>query len=301
MRILCAVDGSEYSQWGIQALEAFASREPEHVTLLHVVDKPALRSLTGKNALGERRALAAMEKAGGILLRDAARSAHVALGQAATAPRTQFRTILAHGPLANTIVKHARRLKTDLIVMGSRGLSDIQGFLLGSVSRQVASTAACSVLVVKQPMPKLLHVALAVDNSKPSRAAANFLRSRILPESATVAILTSVESPVTDLAARYLSDSQLAELKRPVMERATALVDGLRGEFIKDGYSVVTQVQMNHVIDTIVKYVAANHDQLLVIGSRDLTKSERLHLGSVSESLLRHAPCSVMIVRGARA
>lgn len=301
MRILCTVDGSEYSQWGIQALEAFASREPEHVTLLHVVDKPALRSLTGKNVLNERRALAAMEKAGGILLRDAARSAHVALSQAATAPRTQFRTILAHGPLASTVVKHARRLKTDLIIMGSRGLSDIQGFLLGSVSRQVASTAACSVLVVKQPMPQLLHVALAVDDSKPSRAAAKFLRSRILPESATVTILTSVESPVTDFAARYLSDSQLAELKRPVMERATALVDRLRGEFIKEGFSVVTQVQMNHVIDTIVKHVEVNHDQLLVIGSRDLTKSERLHLGSVSESLLRHAPCSVLIVRGARA
>lgn len=300
MRILCAVDGSEYSQWGIQALEAFASREPEHVTLLHVVDKPALRSLTGKNVLGERRALAAMEKAGGILLRDAARSAHVALGQAATAPRTKFNTILAHGPLASTIVKHARRLKADLIIMGSRGLSDIQGFLLGSVSRHVASTAACSVLVVKQPMPKLLHVALAVDDSKPSRAAAKFLRSRILPESATVTILTSVESPVTDFAARYLSESQLAELKRPVMERATALVNGLRDDYLKEGYPVVTQIQMNHVIDTIVKYVEANHDQLLVIGSRDLTKSERLHLGSVSESLLRHAPCSVLIVRGAR-
>jgi nucleotide-binding universal stress UspA family protein len=299
MRILCTVDGSEYSQWGIQALEAFASREPEHVTLLHVVDKPALQSLTGKNVLNERRALAAMEKAGGILLRDAARSAQVALSQAATAPRTQLRTVLAHGPLANTIVKHARRLKADLIIIGSRGLSDIQGFLLGSVSRQVASTAACSVLVVKQPMPKLLHVALAVDDSKPSRAAAKFLRSRILPESAAVTILTSVESPVTDFAARYLSDSQLAELKRPVMERATALVDDLRREFIKEGYAVVTQVQMNHVIDTIVKHVEATHDQLLVIGSRDLTKSERLHLGSVSESLLRHAPCSVLIVRGA--
>ena len=301
MRILCAVDGSEYSQWGIQALEAFAGREPEQVTLLHVVDKPALQSLTGKNPLGERRALAAMEKAGVILLRDAARSAHVALGQAATAPRTKFQTILAHGPLANTIVKHARRSKAGLIVMGSRGLSDIQGFLLGSVSRQVASAAACPVLIVKQPMTKLLHVALAVDDSKPSRAAAKFLRSRILPESATVTILTSVESPVTDFAARYLSESQLAELKQPVMERATALVNALRDDFIKEGYSVVTQIQMNHVIDTIVKYIEANHDQLLVIGARDLTKSERLHLGSVSESLLRHAPCSVLIVRGARA
>jgi len=55
------------------------------------------------------------------------------------------------------------------------------------------------------------------------------------------------------------------------------------------------------VIDTVVTQVEADHADLLVIGSRELTKSKRLYLGSVSESLLRHAPCSVLIVRGARA
>jgi nucleotide-binding universal stress UspA family protein len=58
---------------------------------------------------------------------------------------------------------------------------------------------------------------------------------------------------------------------------------------------------MDHVIDTIVKRVEADHADLLVIGARKLTKSERLHLGSVSESLLRHAPCSILIARGVRA
>lgn len=300
MRILCAVDGSEHSQWGIQALEAFAGQAPDQVVLLHIIDQPSLQAAVNKNSVARKRALAAMEKAGTTLLRDAARAARLALGQAATRPRTKFQTILAHGPIAQTISRTARRLKADLILMGSRGLSDIQGFLLGSVSRQVAATAPCPLLVVKQPLTALLRVAIAVDDSKPSRAAARFLRSRILPESSMVTILTSMESPVTDFAARYLSESQLAELKRPVMERATRLVNGLRDEFIKDGFSVVTQVQMDHVIDTIVKHVEASHDQLLVIGSRELTKSERLYLGSVSESLLRHAPCSVLIVRGAR-
>lgn len=301
MRIVCAVDGSEHSQWGIQALQALASREPEQVTLLHVVNKPALHALTGKNPISGRRALAAMEKAGGIVLRDAARSARVALGQAATAPRSTIHTILAHGPLAKTIAREARRVKADLIILGSRGLSDIQGFLLGSISRQVAAMAPCSVWVVKQPTHKLLHITLAVDDSKPSRAAAKFLRSYLLPETATVTILSSVESPVTDFAARYLSESQLAELTKPVMERATAFVNSVRNTFIKDGFLVVTKVQMDHVIETIVKHIEANRDELLVIGSRDLTKSERLYLGSVSESLLRHAPCSVLIVRGTHA
>jgi nucleotide-binding universal stress UspA family protein len=192
-------------------------------------------------------------------------------------------------------------MKADLILIGSRGLSDIRGFLLGSSSRQVASIAPCSVLVVKQPLPQLTRVILAVDDSKHSRAAARFLRSRILPESATTTILSSAERPVTDLAVRYLSKAQVAELERPVLERATRLVTTLRDEFVKEGYAAVTDVQMDHVIDTIVKQVEADRAELLAIGSRDLTKSERLHLGSVSESLLRHAPCSVLIVRGWRA
>jgi nucleotide-binding universal stress UspA family protein len=301
MRILCAVDGSECSQWGIQTLEALAGREPESVTLLHVVDPMALRVSRGRNLVAEKRALAAMEKAGGILLREAERSARVALGQAATGPRTTLHTILTHGPLGRTIARQAQRMKADLILIGSRGLSDIQGFLLGSISRRVASIAHCSVFVVKQPIQELRRVTLAVDDSKHSRTAARFLRSRILPESAATTILSSAERPVTDLAVRYLSNAQVAELERPVVERATQLVTALRNEFLKDGYSVETEVQMNPVIDTIVKHVEAHHPDLLVVGSRDLTKNERLHLGSVSESLLRHAPCSVLIVRGTRA
>ena len=301
MRIVCAVDGSEYAQWGVQALQALASREPEHVALVHIVDPSTLQATKGKNPVAVKRALAALDKAGTLLLREAERSARVALSQAATGPRTKFQTVLAHGPFAKTIVQQAKRLKADLILMGSRGLSDIQGFLLGSTSRQVAAIAPCSLFVVKQPVTKFRQIALAVDDSKPSRAAARFLRARILPESATVSILTSAESPVTDLASRYLSESQLAALTQPVMDRATSLVNALRDDFIKDGYPAVTHVRMNHVIATIVTHVEAEQDDLLVFGSRELTKSERLHLGSVSESLLRHAPCSVLIVRGARA
>jgi nucleotide-binding universal stress UspA family protein len=301
MRILCAVDGSECSRWGIQTLEALAGREPEDVTLLHVVDPSALRAGKGGNPVAKKRALAAMEKAGGMLLREAERSARVALGQAVTCPHTTFHRVLAHGPLARTIARQAQRMKADLILIGSRGLSDIQGFLLGSVSRQVVSIAPCSVFVVKRPILKLSRVTLAVDDSKHSRSAARFLRRHILPESATTTILSSAERPVTDLAVQYLSKAQVAELEGPAVEHATRLVMALRDEFLKDGYAVDTDVQMNHVIDTIVRRVEAHHADLLVIGSRELAKSERLHLGSVSESLLRHAPCSVLIVRGRHA
>lgn len=301
MRILCAVDGSECSRWGVQALEALADREPENVTLLHVIDPSALRAGRNRNPVANTRALAAMDKAGGILLREAEQSARVALGQAATGPRSTLHRILAHGPIARTIARQARRVKADLILIGSRGLSDIRGFLLGSISRQIASIAPCSILVVKQPLLQLTRVVLAVDDSKHSRAAARFLLSHILPEAATTTILSSAERPVTDLAVRYLSKAQVAVLEQPVLERATQLVMTVREKFVKEGYAAVSDVKMDHVIDTIVTQVEVDHADLLAIGSRELTKNERLYLGSVSESLLRHAPCSVLIVRGARA
>lgn len=299
MRIICAVDGSEYSKWGVQTLHALAEREPARVTFVHVIDKTAFRPTKSKAASLDKRALTAMETAGRAILRDAERVAKVALGQAATSPRTAFRRVLAYGPIAETIAQEAHQCKADLILIGSRGLSDIKGFLLGSTSRRVAAMAPCSVFVVKAPLSSLGRLTLAVDDSRPSRVAAQFLSSQILSELSTVTVLSSVESPVSDLAARYLSASQLSELMQPVIERTTRLVNSFRDEFIKEGWTATTKVQMDHVIDTIIKHVEADGTDLLVVGSRRLTKNERLHLGSVSETVLRHAPCSVLIARPA--
>jgi nucleotide-binding universal stress UspA family protein len=248
-----------------------------------------------------RGAKAALEKAGDALLRQASQQANVVLSQSALRPRTKIRTVMLAGSPAATIVGRAAQERSHLIVVGTRGLSDVKGFLLGSVARKVASLAPCPVLVVKQPLLTVSRVLLAVDHSKGSRAAARFLRSGFLPDTAAITICTSAETPVSDLASRYLSDRQLEDLKQPVLDRATDLVTELREEFIKEGYTVTTNVQMNHVIDTIIKLATANHSELLVVGSRGLTGKERLHLGSVSESLLKYAPCSVLIVRGARA
>lgn len=301
MKILCAVDGSEFSQWAVEALGSLDQSKIESITLLHVVDTHKLKAVGSPRVVSYRGAKAALEKAGAALLKRARQQAEVALSQSAIRPRTKIRTVMLTGSPAATIVQRAAQERSHLLVMGTRGLSDIKGFLLGSVARKVASTAPCPLLVIKRPLQSANRVLLAVDHSKYSRTAARFLRTGFLPETATITIYTSAETPVTDLAARYLSDEQLSELKRPVLEQATALVTELREEFIKEGYTVTTEVQLDHVIETIIKLATVSQSDLLVVGSRGLTGMERLHLGSVSESLLKYAPCSILIVRGARA
>ncbi len=301
MNILCPVDGSEFSQWAVESLGALDRSSIESVTLLHVVDTHRLGGVGSPRAVSYRGAAVALEKAGAEVLERASRQAAVVLSESPRIPHTKVRTLMQSGSPAARILQRAAQTRSPLIVMGTRGLSDVQGFLLGSVSRKVASLASCPVLVVKRPMNKAERILFAADGSKYSKAAAKFLRCGLLQESVTITICTSAETPVTDLAARYLSERQLEELKRPVLDAATALVTGLREEFIKEGYTVTTEVRMNHVIETILALAAEEQSDLLVVGSRGLSHQERLHLGSVSESLLKYAPCSVLIVRGARA
>jgi nucleotide-binding universal stress UspA family protein len=56
---------------------------------------------------------------------------------------------LIEGPTAEAIVSVAATRKSDLIVMGSRGLGRLAGALLGSNSQKVLSHASCPVLIVR--------------------------------------------------------------------------------------------------------------------------------------------------------
>jgi nucleotide-binding universal stress UspA family protein len=56
---------------------------------------------------------------------------------------------LVTGDPADEIIRLANIYKTDLIILGSRGLMGMKRIVLGSVSSQVVEEANCSVLVVK--------------------------------------------------------------------------------------------------------------------------------------------------------
>lgn len=58
-------------------------------------------------------------------------------------------THLATGDYANEILRIADETNADVIVMGRRGLSALEGLITGSVSYKVSQRANCSVLTVK--------------------------------------------------------------------------------------------------------------------------------------------------------
>lgn len=65
--------------------------------------------------------------------------------------RSRLSHAVAHGNPPQLILAKARQLRADLVVIGRRGRSAAEDFLLGSVTRHVLSDAKCDVLVVQEP------------------------------------------------------------------------------------------------------------------------------------------------------
>lgn len=57
--------------------------------------------------------------------------------------------VIADGDPANAIVAEARRINADLIVIGSRGLGNLEGLIIGSVSHKVLLLSDCPCVTVK--------------------------------------------------------------------------------------------------------------------------------------------------------
>ncbi|OPX38427.1 MAG: hypothetical protein B1H13_11325 [Desulfobacteraceae bacterium 4484_190.3] len=60
-----------------------------------------------------------------------------------------FSDRILEGSPGNMIAEAARIENCDMIIMGSRGRSDFEGLLLGSVTHRVLQAAECPVLVVR--------------------------------------------------------------------------------------------------------------------------------------------------------
>jgi nucleotide-binding universal stress UspA family protein len=68
--------------------------------------------------------------------------------QAESAGVAKVKGLVENGDPAHRIVEIAQREGVDLIVMGRRGLGDLKGLLLGSVTHKVAQAASCACLTV---------------------------------------------------------------------------------------------------------------------------------------------------------
>jgi len=147
-----------------------------------------------------------------------------------------------------------------------------------------------------------MKIILATDGSPCSEAAVMEVARRPFPEDSEVRIISAFEPPAPLTSEPWLSStSYFEEVERIEHEQARAAVEQAAAR-LREGQQngelrITTQVLRGSPKRVIVEEAERWGADLIVVGSHGLKSWERLLLGSVSQTVALHAPCSVEVVR----
>lgn len=295
MRILIPVDGSTCSRAAVRFIGArskFMGEKPD-VTLLNVQ-----QNIPG--TVIEHFSL------------EAVRSVYEAEGKAIVeklAPEIEAYGIEPHmavriddcGP---AVAKIAVDDNIDLITMGSRGLSPVKSFFLGSVSRSVLEHTTTPVLLVREkelPERENLRLLLAVDGSDYGESAAAFIADHpglfgpnptidvifVAPDYAKMA-LAEIDSVTPAPTLKFFEKENLLAWENAVTPVLATLRDA--------GFDTKAVKRTGDAAEAIAAYAGENAD-LIVMGSHGWGKFKSAVLGSTAAKVGAATELPILIIR----
>jgi len=196
----------------------------------------------------------------------------------------RVRADLAAGSAAWVLCEHSRN--ADMVVVGSRGHSQLPGLRLGSVSSQVAGHASGRVVVIRGPWRPANQppgpVVVGADGSRAGRAAIAFA----FEEAALRGVPLVAVCALTDAAGRLGEGRQVQE----DFEAMMADEDKEHPE-VSVWHRVLPGTPRSALL------AAASDAQLLVVGARGRGGRDEMSLGSIAHVVLQCAPGPVAVVR----
>jgi nucleotide-binding universal stress UspA family protein len=188
-------------------------------------------------------------------------------------------THIREGETAAEIVTLAEELEVGLIAIGSRGIGGVRRMLMGNVSDSVVRHAHCPVMVVRaQAVDFPTKILVATDRSREAELAAT--------TAADLAKSTNSELHIVHVGFEQKRDEAQKELDTEV-------------DMIRESGAQEIQAHLEFgIADTAIIVLAEELGAgLIVMGSRGLGGVRRALLGSISDSVVRHAHCPVLVVR----
>jgi nucleotide-binding universal stress UspA family protein len=288
MRILLATDGSANSLHAASLIARWKHVESLSIDVLSVANVSAAQG-PGEFDLG-------VDFAKGI--EQQAQTAASKTAEILKAAGLSVQVHVVDGHPAATIVEKSKELKTDLVVIGAQGHTLLARLLLGSVSDFVATHSPCSVLVVRDTSfldeNRPLRICVGYDDSEPSKNAIEQLAKSGWGKDAHVAIVTALALPIdgfTDVPMQ-IDPQEIIAAYQTLVDKAVESAKQSVSPNVK-GY-----VQRGNNVGLLLSdFVEQEKSDLVVVGDTGRGLVARFFLGSVSRSVLRHAPCSVWLVR----
>jgi nucleotide-binding universal stress UspA family protein len=202
---------------------------------------------------------------------------------------------LNEGGAAEEIVALAEEIRVGLIAVGSRGRGRIRRLLMGSVSDAVARHARCPVIVVRwKPVVFPAKILLATDGSEEATLALQTAADLSEKTGSELHVVHIGEVPLVYHPERHGYRIQYERDEKEARELLETQVAG-----IKATAATVAQehLRMGRADEEVVVLAEELGADLIVMGSRGLGGVKRALMGSVSDSVVRHAHCPVLVVR----
>ncbi|MEI2643140.1 MAG: universal stress protein [Candidatus Nanopelagicales bacterium] len=183
----------------------------------------------------------------------------------------------------------------EMVVVGSHGSGGLTGYLLGSVSRQVATHAACPSVVVRPVTGASHDIVVGVDGSPHSIKALGWAFEQASFSGCSLHVLHSWEIPPTWSMVEvpsYEPEVLIRDYGNAELRETSEAMAGFRENF--PDVKVRQEVMKGSPVKALIK--ASENAQLLVVGSRGLGGFRGLLLGSVSHAVVHKAACPVAVV-----
>ena len=202
----------------------------------------------------------------------------------------------ARGGIADKLLRVVDELGPDLVVMGSRGLSDLAALRSASVGYRVLGQAGCPVLVAREgariePPRRLL---LAYDESHPSHRAARVACEVAKATGAEVEVVT-VEQPLVVWPGPGVM-AWPGAVTHPATDaqwRVDEIVAKLREEVVARGF---VRGSASGRAAAIVQVADECDSDLIVMGTRGLSRIAGAVIGSVSHEVIHLTSRQVLLV-----
>ncbi len=192
-------------------------------------------------------------------------------------------TEICAGPLVELALEHGQQVMPDLIVLGAKTLNEPGNIWLNPSPTKLAQYAPSSVLVVRPSKPiHPLKTILAVNDSPAAWHAIDFVRTLSLPDWARVTLL-------------YLSgesdDPAAQDIAEPFAAEAISYLHDC-------GVAVRWLRRTGHPARQLLSVAQEQEANLIVIGAGGATSSlMSLPQPSLTQNIVKQAPCSVLVVR----
>lgn len=184
-------------------------------------------------------------------------------------------------------------LDARMLVVGAHRDDGFAGVRLGSVAEQVGTNAYCPVVVVRPPSaPELADVVVGVDGSFHSAMTLRLAAAEARRFGGRLIVVHAYRLPAP---AEYGPNAGVDEPHHRAA--AEGLVERALDHLGPDREALKIETRATHDGAAAALLDAASTAAVLVVGARGHGGIERLRIGSVSQHVLRHAPCAIVVVR----